>query len=276
MNKISIIVPSIRTALWDSFYQTIATSCKKYLYEVIFIGPFANEEFLKQNPTVKFIKSYSNPTTCFQLAVLESSGDFLYFVSDDSLLYPNSLDVCCSYLINNNPKSNILNCRYREGNPIGLYEFPLAYWIAGSYPQYRLKYINPNWGMAIQTLISKKLFIEMGGFDCAFQFSNHAHTDLSFRIQNCGGFVLQSPCEISNVQHLSDKKGDHRTVEEVQTNEDSQLFSWIWNNEPNRKYLDYNNYTKHNRPWEKRFKRLYNSYEEMCDGENYENIIPNK
>jgi hypothetical protein len=268
---ISIIVPTIRPNLWKRFYNSILDSCKKCDWELIFIGPFADESLLSNDCRIKFIKSYSNPTTCFQIGIASAKNSLLYFTSDDSVLYPDALDICVFDFIQFCKTNDVLNVRYREGKNFGQYEFPMAYWIAGSYPHvYGQKFVNRNWGLAIQSICDREFFINFGGFDCRFQFSNHAHADFSFRLQNFGGKVYHSRCEIANLTHIEGETGDHAPVKNAQEIDDTNLFNEIWNNVSDRKIIEFNNYLEFkDKIWSKRFKKEYNSYEEMYQGENY-------
>jgi len=270
-NNISIIVPTIRPNLWERFYNSILNSCKKHDWELIFVGPFSNQYILEKDSRIKFIKSYSNPTTCFQIGIEKAKNSLLYFTSDDSVLYPDALDICAYDFNRFCAPVDALNVRYREGKDFGQYEFPLAYWIAGSYPGvYGQKFVNKNWSLAIQTICDREFFIKFGGFDCQFQFSNHAHADFSFRLQNFGGKVYHSRCEIANLTHIEGDTGDHAPVRSAQEIDDANLFNEIWNNVSNRKFIDFNNYLEFkDKIWSKRFKKEYNSYEELCKEENY-------
>lgn len=272
MNEtVSIVVPSIRAHLWRRFYESVEKSCKNYKWELIFVGPFADEILLKEKENLKFIRSFSNPTTCFQLGIASAVNDILFFSSDDSVLYPDALDICVKDLIEQCRYNDVINCRYREGKDFGKYEFPMAYWIAGSYPHvYGQRFVHPLWGIALQTVVHRKFFIEFGGFDCGFQFSNHAHADFSFRLQNSGGLVYQSRCEIANLEHMDGDTGDHAPVRSAQEIDDTKRFAEIWNNDGERTKIDFNNYLSYSKTlWNKRFKQEYDSYEEMCKGENY-------
>lgn len=271
MSKISIVVPTIRTYLWDRFADSIPNSCKKHEWELILVGPFKNNEFLEKHSNVRWIKSFANPTTCFQIGVADAKNPILLFSSDDSVFYENAIDICVDDWNSSCNPNDAINCRYREGNNFGLYEYSSSYWKAGTYPTvYGQKYINPSWNIALQTVCSRRFFIDFGGFDCSFQFSNHAHADYSFRVQNLGGRVFLSRVEIANLSHMPGDTGDHAPVKSAQEIDDAKIFDEIWNNQPNRKFIDFNNYLQYaDKIWAKRFDKEYSSYQEMCNAQNY-------
>jgi len=261
---ISIIIPTIRPQYWLRILNSIEKSFVENKYEVIFVGPFCNKNLLKNN--IRFIESYSNPTVCFQLGIDNATQELIYLTSDDSVLFEKAGDICISFYKKYCSYNDILNTRYREGENFGKYEFPMQYWFAGTYPSvYCKRFVDPNWGLAIQTICNKNFFIEMGGFDCRFQFSNHAHADFSFRVQNSSYKVLQSPCEIANLSHFEGETGDHGPVKQAQEIDDANLFDYIWNTEQNRKTINFLNYKLYsNQIWKKRFDKKYDSYDSFC------------
>ena len=262
MNEITIIVPSIRTHLWERFLNSIPYSCKKYSFIVIFVGPFY-DKIISNLAHVEYIESYATPTNCFQVGTQAADTKLILHTSDDSVFYEDAIDKCIDQFYLMNDKS-VLNCRYREGTNFGQYEFPMAYWKAGTYPNvYGQKYVNPNWNLSLQQILYKDFFFQMGGFDCRFEFSNHAHADFAFRVQNYYGLVSHSNCEIANLEHLSDYNIDHKPVQDAQEGPDTILFNEIWNNEQERFTISYDTLT--NNYWTRRFNKKYNSYEEMIN-----------
>ena len=241
MMNLSIIIPTIRPHFWERIYNSVSKSCKRYQWEIIFVGPFKNDELLNKHKNIKYISSYRCPSACFHEGVLNSSYSHLYFTSDDSVLYENALDTCIDEYIQKCRSQDVINCRYREGDGFAKEEFKMDYWLAKTYPNdYRLKFINPEWSLAIQTIVEKNFFVSFGGFDCQFEFSNHAHADFAFRLQNFGGSVHHSSCEIANLDHLNVYEGDHKPVHDAQLTHDLQIFFYIWNNHINRTAIDFN------------------------------------
>lgn len=263
---LSIIIPSIRTANWRRFLESVQNSIKKYSCEVIFIGPFVDEGTLNDFPIARHIKSYDTVGVCLQKACKEAEGVLLYHNVDDSVFVEGAIDIAIDFYARYCNKEDILNARYREGKNFISNEFPELYWRLGSYPHvYGQRYINPDWRLSVQPILSKEYFIEIGGLDCRFVYSNHSHIDLSCRVNQLGGRVIHSPIEVAFTDH---GQGDHMPIQLAQEGPDTIMFNDLWNN-PRENIIDYDNYKKYEGRWEGRFSKEYESYEELCKGENY-------
>lgn len=266
---LSIIVPSIRTQNWERFISSVQDSCTKFSYEVIFIGPFKNQEVLDNNKNVRYIHSFDTVTVCLQRATLLAKGELIHNNVDDGVFLPDSLDLALDYYKNNCNIGDILNCRYREGQGFSGKELPMYYWRMGTYPQqYGLLGINPNWQLSLQPIFSKIYFINMGGYDCRWEYSNYAHIDFCARCQNSNpsGKVIHSPIEVSSADH---SQPDHGPIQAAQEGPDSIKFKELWKEPTNRQFIDINNWRDFSGRWERRFSKEYSSYEEMCLGEKY-------
>lgn len=261
MYDLSIIVPSIRTPNWAQFINSVKQSCIKHTWEIIFIGPFKDESLLINN--IKHIENYSTVPVCLQIASIQAQGKLLHHNVDDSIFYENSLDTCIDFYNKNCSYKDLINGRYREGKNHSGYEFnPNIYWRAGTYPTiYCKKYVNPNWLLSLQPLLNREYFIELGGLNTNFEYSNHSHIDFSFRLLNNGGNIFHSPVEIVSSDH---SQIDHQPIEDAQNN-DQKLFDNIWNNEQNRIYIDINNYKDNENIWIRRFDKKYSSYKELIE-----------
>jgi len=260
---ISIIVPSLRPQNWERFLESCANSCTKFSYQVIFIGPFANENILNQSRcNVRFIRSYSTVPICLQIACNVANGKYLFHTVDDGILLPNSLDIC----LEQNP--TIMNARYMEGDGFSGYEFPMQYWRAGTYPNvYGQKFINPDWTITLQPIINRELYYVFGGIETKFEYSNHGHADLSFRLQKAGLKIEQSPISVSSADH---GQIDHQPIQDAQEGPDTEIFNQMWNidRECSKKYFDYDS----NNIWKRRFPlnwEAYFSYEDLCEKNGY-------
>ena len=69
MYDLSIIVPSIRPHYWKRYYESVVNSCAKYNWEIVFVGPFCDQEILANNTikNVRYFKDYATTTVCAQM-----------------------------------------------------------------------------------------------------------------------------------------------------------------------------------------------------------------
>ena len=91
--------------------------------------------------------------------------------------------------------------------------------------------------------MKRDLFLEFGGFDCSFEYLNHATHDLLYRIQNTKPvkYVL-SDKEICSADWQPETSGDHAPIHNAQTHHDRYLFNGMWQNEMRRGGVELENW----------------------------------
>ena len=263
--KLSIIVPTIRTHYLPRFLDSLSKSCKNTEYEVVFIGPFDLPEEIKAD-NIKFIKSYSTVPCCIQIATLECSGDIICHAVDDSVFYENSLDFVIDHFVNNFSKNDAITLTYTENTNNMTHP---SKWLVKNISEFDIiRTANPEWTTFVQPMMYREKFISMGGFDCQFEYSNHSHHDLAFRMNMAGSNVSVSPIPVSYAFHMPDRTGDHAPICDAQGKDESLFFS-KWLSEPEI-IIDYDNYKNYNGVWNRRFNKEFKSYQEMYN-ENFSN-----
>jgi len=267
---ISITFPSIRNKNLIKVYNAIKESCKNHTFELVICSP--NNpliELPKEN--VKWIKSFASPSVCWQMCYMISNSEFVIDGSDDALFLSNVLDQAIeAYKSNNLQKYDCISMELSEGtlNPDNLEPLENAkthtlnpyFFHVHANPPFKKKCINQNWKLSLNFLIKLNTFLEMGGFDCRFNYVNHSLHDFIFRLQSLGGRVFRFPNRSLLVSHLPEHQGDHGPVHNGQK-EDEKIFDDLYNNldtlESRRKidFDDWKNYD-HSLVWNKRFKDI--------------------
>lgn len=259
--KLSIITPAMRTHYWKRFLETIKLSCKNIQYEVIFISPFDMPKEL-EDTNIVHMKSYAPVPVCIQKGTLLATGDLVCHAVDDSIFFENTLDMAVDYFIKNMSEKDALTLTYTENtNDMNIREK----WQIKNIGEFNgLKWINPEWVTFVQPLMYRKRFIEMGGFDCSFEYSNHPHHDLAFRMHMAGSNIEVAPFSVSYAYHMPGSSGDHEPIQSAQEGPDAKKFREKWTRFPMPHIIiDYNNYEQYDKIWSRRFKREYQTYEEM-------------
>lgn len=253
MYKLSVFLPSIRSHLLETWYKTLSESCNRHDFEVVFCGPFPIPQSLSDRPNVKWIQDYGSPTRCAQRALLACTGECVYHTTDDCLYYPGVL----SDEIDGLNYSDIVAIRYREGQNHSGTELDKSYWFAGpSYGGFRN--VNPNWMIGVHFLAHRDLILKFGGFDCEFQYLNHATHSLLFSIQaNYPVKCRVSKKEGSSASWEPERTGSHEPIHEAQVSYDSKLFidRWHFNNGANY-IVDKDNWKKQPDVWNLRFNSI--------------------
>lgn len=270
MNRdISILVPGIRPHNWEALYESAKLACQKYNFEMVFIGPFEPEEKLLKNENIKYFKDYSSVPVCMQKATLQCEGKLIFHTVDDGILEKNSIDMAIDLYNKICTEKDVINMRYKEGSGRKGNSLPLGYWTAYYHGDLRLGGIDREWAISLQPLMSTEYFKELGGFDCGFEYSNHCHHDLIFRIQMNGGKIINSPIEACNADHFPGTTGDHEPIVVAQHGHDDSRFFEIYGlkKPTDRVIINYNNWESRPKVWKIRFKNdiLPKSYKEMLN-----------
>jgi len=247
--KLSVFLPTIRTHLLENWYKSLEASCNRHEFEVVFCGPFDIPESLSQLSNVTFIKDFGSPTRAAQIAAMYCQGEYLYHTTDDVLFFPevisNELDIV--------EENKIVGMRYREGENYNGHALPESYWYAANaYPH--LGGVNNSWGICVHFLILKESFHKYGGFDCQWQYLNHAGHDLLFRIQKNEWFsFVLSKEEVCSADWMPNTTGDHAPIHHTQINEDAPLFYRLWGGQNDRSVISVLNYRYEPEVWKPRF-----------------------
>ncbi len=263
---ISVVIPGIRTHLWENVCKTLKESVGKYDWEVIFVGPFDPP---KLDYPVKYIKSYAPVGVCIQKGFLAAEKEFIYQTVDDAVFIPNAIEQCVNdWYFSNLRDIDIINMLYSEGRDYsGEIQGPQN-WMVRNFPEFWLPYINRSWQTSCQPLMKRDYILEIGGLDCRFQYSNHSHHDLIFRAQLNGSIVYHSRLGVSKADWAPGTSKDHGPIVAVQDVIDKPVFDELWSN-PRETHIDINNYKEFDKPWKVRFGQEYKSYEELAEGEGY-------
>jgi hypothetical protein len=254
---LSIIVPGIRTHLWQRFITSVDKSCKEMPHEVVFISPFDLPE-LQTTSEVKHIKSYSSVPVCLQIGTLAAKYPVICHAVDDSVFHKETLSHSYDYFIMSN--YDVVGLTYQENTNL----MSAEKWKIKNISEFNNIPLDGEWITFVQPMMDKSRFINMGGFDCSFEYSNHCHHDLAFRMWMMGFNIDVVPFTVSYASHMPERTGDHAAIHDAQTGPDEKRFRDKWK-EPNTVDLviDYNNYRQYDVPWIRRFKKEYSSYEEM-------------
>lgn len=282
--KLSIFLPSIRVHLLPRLAESIDRSLMTYLqsemhpsqferdfdWELVVAGPFELPEGL-ENYDVKWIKTYQSPTCAAQEAALHCTGDWILHTVDDAVYLPGQLHRLMSLVNAVSLERNIYNAKYLEcattfkkyieTDQVDLSVGPPNnYWyVNNNYPGLP---IDPGWGITCHFLMPKSAFVEYGGFDCNFEYLNHACHDLLFRMyRDNWSFVDFHYCSLAD--WIPGITGDHKPINDAQLQHDGKYFYDKWSQEVPI-VIDPYNYEMQPKIWDRRFgKKEINTYEEL-------------
>lgn len=267
MKDISIVFPSIRPNNLYKVCKAIDEACKKYTYEVIIISPYNLPPKLDEIYNIKYIKSWASPSVCWQMGTLITNSEFWIDGSDDALFLPNVLDKAIDlYRDNDLQKYDIVSLVLNEGtlDPITLEELPNSK--THQLPDYFFKVshnipfhkpcIDLQWQLSLNFLIKTSSLIEIGAFDCGWEYINWGLHDAVLRLQSLGGRVINFPERSLLVAHMPNETFDHGPIHRVQTGKDTIRFNNIYDNlvrVSDRAFLDINAWKNEPQWWKERF-----------------------
>jgi hypothetical protein len=262
MKDVSIILPSIRPNNLEKFYAHAKNACKKYSFEIVIASPYSIPDSLMKKEEIKYLHTYANPTISFQMAALLCDSEFIYNTTDDGLIQEDCIDIAIDLFRENKIEKHLINMIYDEGvldidtlellNPDHKH-FDPSYWRPWTHGDLRLPGIQQNWKICPHFFMKTKYFIELGGFDCNYEYSNHALHDLAFRAQADGAVVTELP---KVAFYCSHGHSDHKPIEEAQLGPDASRFNSIYSNPGaafRRILLNYDDWKNRERVWTRRF-----------------------
>ena len=267
---LSIFIPAFRTPLWTKVYESAKKACKRYNWEMVFIGPFDPPEELRDKENVLYVKDYGNVTRCAQKGMLHIRSDLFFLTVDDCVFAEDSIDLAMDTYNEQCGYKDVVCMIYGEGGN----KMDTSYWTVKKWPDFRLPGIDQSWNIANQCIMNKNYFIELGGLDCVnYEYIDKPIHDFMFRLQRTGGKIYFAPEHCCIATWYRETTGDHAPIHYAMTKRDIPVFVKMYSDRryyENRIKIDYDNWKKSPEVWERRLsKGIVNSYEELCKQEGY-------
>jgi hypothetical protein len=262
---VSIILPSIRPQFLETFYASVQTACQNHTFEIVIPTPFDVPDDIKRRENVKILKTHTTPTVAKQMAIQLCNSEFLYNCTDDGFMLENVIDDAIEMHRKDLSSKDVVNMIYVEGvlDPITLQPktdriepWPSSYWHPWSHPELRIPGIKPEWRVSLHFFMKLDCFMELGGLDCQWEYSNHAIHDIMYRAQQNGGKIIDFPRVAYVCSHFPNRTGDHGPINDAQSGPDTEIFNRIYN-EPDaaekRLHIPYDNWKNYPDVWKRRF-----------------------
>lgn len=252
--KLSVLVPSIRPNNLQKLYDSIKTAFSGE-FEMIVIGPYGLPDSLKSVPNVTFIEDWGPPLRAQQIGLIAAKGEYISWCADDGVCLPDSYDEAFRLLEGQDYKTVIMG-KYQEGEKKDDHMEGNDYYVLTNHVQSTCFFIPEGTLMLNCGLISKKILLELGGWDAgAFHTCPPGYNDLAVRLQNYGcKFIIQTSM-MFECSHLPGNMGDHGPIDSVQRMRDEPMFKEIWSHPYFSKRLAINidNWKKAPSKWVARF-----------------------
>lgn len=174
---ISIYATAHRPENWMDLYRSIGDN--DVSFEIVFVGP--NDPDFELPDNFKFIKSCTKPAQCVEIAVRHTSADLIMNIADDiEFKTERPLDSLYNTYKSYNNDKLIVSCRYMLNGEIQSEDCHRFFAGDKSSPI-----------MPLGTLMSKKLYFDIGGTDKNF-IAVMWDLDIAMRVYALGGDVILS------------------------------------------------------------------------------------
>lgn len=207
--EISIFGSAHRPQNWMDLYRSIGDN--DISFEIIFVGP--NEPDFELPSNFKFIKSYTKPAQCLEIASRYATADLIMNVADDcEFRTKRPLDVLYNTYRSYNNDKLILSCRYMLNGK------------DTSGPDHRFFVDDNNLPEKVLSgLMSKTLYRDIGGIDRNF-IAVTWDWDIAMRVLALGGEVILSDVYLDELK--SKRAGSNLCAEFW--NHDRGLLESLW------------------------------------------------
>lgn len=249
--KLSVLVPSIRPQNLKKLYDSIVTSCS-YPFEMIVVGPYNLPEELSGYENIVSIQSFRSPLAAQQQALCIAKGEMVTYAADDGYFLPGVLDKSFELLSGKNYKS-LITGKYQEGSRVNDNMEKDEYYILNNHVQSSGFFIPPYTYMLNVAVISRKLLLEVGGWDCQFQSCPIGYNDLAIRLKKYSCEIIMQEGIMFECSHLPGIQGDHFAVHISQTCDDEPLFKEMYSKDWVRVAVYLENWKWTSERWKVRF-----------------------
>ena len=255
--NLSILIPCIRTSEWKAIYDSAIHSAGRYSFEIIFVGPFALPENMKQLPNIEYVEDFGSPIRTQQIALTQAEGEYITWFADDGLFLPNAISQVMNLFHKHGlQKKLVISGKYYEAEgPVNaaIHEDP-NYYRLNHHKALKSPYFPDSWLIYNNAFIKRDYLLELGGWDCQFEATAMAHSDLAARAQRDGAVTLLSSFVTAKFGHMPKNTGDHGPVYYAQVQNDEPLYRNIYDDKScrNRIKIDINNWKNSPDKWTRR------------------------
>lgn len=252
---LSFIFPAFRKDNWYSLHNSLKNSFHGE-FELILVGPY--EPNFKA-PNVRWIEDWGCPTRCQQRGLLAATGDWLCFGWDDGTYCDGSVDNAWEILKQNGfDDRTVVIGKFVEGEEQANYMVKDEYYYIKTHDAARSPYFPEDFMILSTGLISKKLLMEIGGFDCQFETMALSVLDASIRLQFHGCKMILQQSLMMTCTWQPGNSGDHEPVNKAFYQNDMPKYYQKYKNPefnhlPGAMIIPLDNWKNSPEKWERRF-----------------------
>jgi hypothetical protein len=188
--------------------------------------------YFETKRNVKYVRDFGSPVRAHNIALLLCEGKYLTWIADDAIMLPGSIDEHLEMLKEMGPDiRNVIVSKYKEGQQGSTDRekvHPDDYFQIRTGPA-ASPYFPPNWWLFNVAFMHTELAEALGGWDCSYEATWPAHTDMAIRAQAIGANVKMSGLVRDVADHMPDTQGDHAPIHFAQGDHDLPLMNMRYN-----------------------------------------------
>ena len=256
--QISLVIPGIRPNLFQGVYDSFLT-CWHGTFEIVFITP-CDMPKLKTVPRgeIQWFRDFGCPSRALQIGAINAKADWLSFATDDCIFDPRTMTKAWGTLFRNEfDYKTVIVCKYTESDHWSKWMLTPWYYHAWYHADFHHFNIPFHFKLFMNGIMSKQVFMEVGGFDCKYESMAYTYNDLSMRLQFHGCKFIIEKDRLDHCSWQPSGSGDHGPVARACTEHDAPLFRgvyWGKHFKPQIK-IDINNWQQVTSKWPRRFKQ---------------------
>lgn len=211
--------------VYDSFCKTWHGT-----FEIIFVTPSRLGSLkLQDRGEIQWIQDFGCPSRALQIGWLAAKADWVSFATDDCTFDWNTMDSAWRTLGKYEfDPSTVIVCKYTESDHWSKWMMTPWYYHAWFHGDFRHPNIPFWFKLYMNGLISKKLLLEVGGFDCKYETMAYCYNDLSMRLQFYGcRFVIEKD-RLDHCTWQPKESSDHGPVHHAVMEHDAPLFRGVY------------------------------------------------
>jgi hypothetical protein len=255
--ELSIFLGGIRPFLWERLYNSITDSIGDNTFELVVCGPTKPPSSFDSVLNFKYIRDFGGPARGAQLAALFSEGKYITLGADDGQYLPGALAKALDF--HREGKADVTAVKYMEGGN----NLPDNYFRMVSWNHFRMPGVPDDAPMMLNSIMSRELFYEVGGYDCAtFQTCNWGGQDLTLRLLKQGKSIRMFKEHILSCDHDNQQKpngfyDDHHPIYLADdmgvSGSDYHKFRALYSTVNERARVDFDNWKQSESVWNLRF-----------------------
>jgi hypothetical protein len=230
--KLSMLLSGIRTQNWHNLYKSIAHSYTNDDWELVIVSPYELPKELRKYDNIQWRQDWGSPCRCQQIALTMAQGEYINWASDDGVFTPNSHDIAFELLpfpVFDSDYKNIIVGKYTEGDNYTPDMLNDCYYELNYHDGSKCKYLPEHTPLINLGLVSRKLLIEMGGWDASrFEALPIAYNDFAVRARNKECNFIHQKEIMFTCSHTPGTSGDHGPVHTAQVFHDDPIFKMIY------------------------------------------------